>query len=149
MRAIKNSIFPPLNDEEKRLFEHMHECQPYYGDLPAALLAERMSFLRQAVLAIWDEPHNPQHVGVLHRLLACYAEMAATRRQADRESKKRRQLLPPESPQGQESVKAEDADVCADGSDSEDLWRDRGPYRGGRGRVLGSGAGPGIRIDPF
>jgi hypothetical protein len=87
MRTVKNSLSPSLNEDEKRLFEHMYESQPYYGGFPAALLAERMDFLQQAVLAIWQEPQNAEHVGVLHRLLACYAEMAAMRRAADRRSK--------------------------------------------------------------
>ena len=66
----------PLNDEEKLVGEHMHESQSYYGGLPAALLAERMDFLRPAVLAIWDNPGNQDHVRVLHKLLQYYMEMA-------------------------------------------------------------------------
>lgn len=89
MRTIKHSIPQPLNDEEKRLFEHMHESQPYYGDLPPAMLAERMSDIKLAVLAIWDEPQNQEHVRVLHRLLSYYAEMARKRRPADSQSKQR------------------------------------------------------------
>lgn len=87
MRTIKNSMPDPLNDEEKRRFEHMYESQPYYGNMPLALLAERMPFLRRAILAIWDEPQNEHHVAVLHRMLQYYAEMATKRRQADRQSK--------------------------------------------------------------
>lgn len=89
MQMIKNSLPEPLNDEERRRFEHMHENRPYYGNLPAALLAERMEFLRRAVLAIWDEPHNQEHIGALHRLLMCYVEMVDARRAADRQSKQR------------------------------------------------------------
>jgi hypothetical protein len=91
MRTIKNSMAPPLNDEEKRLFEHMLESQPYYGNVPAAMLAERMQGLEIGVLAIWNEPQNQVHVRVLHRLLHYYAEMAQKRRGADSQSKKRRQ----------------------------------------------------------
>ena len=54
----QNSISPPLNDEEKRLFEHMHESRPYYGNLPAAMLAERMQGLKLGVLAIWNDPQE-------------------------------------------------------------------------------------------
>jgi hypothetical protein len=100
MRTIKNSISPPLNDEEKRLFEHMHESQPYYGGLPAAMLAERTGFLQLAILAIWNDPQNQDHVRVLHRLLQCYAEMVRRRRAADCQSKRRCQ----DQPQGPSSA---------------------------------------------
>ena len=89
MRTIKNSVPVPLNETEKRLFETMHESQPVYGDLPLALLAERARYLRQAILAMWNEPENGDHLRVLHRLLAYYAEMASKRREADRQSKQR------------------------------------------------------------
>jgi hypothetical protein len=86
MRMIKNSI-PNLGEAERRIYEHAYEAQPYYGGLPLALLAERRGFLRHAVLAIWEEPHNQDHVRALHRLLAYYAHMASARRCADRRSK--------------------------------------------------------------
>ena len=91
MRTIKKSIPQPLNEKEKRLFEHMHESQPEYGNLPAALLADRMSDVELAVLAIWDEPESQEHIRVLHRLLYHYSEMAKRRRQADAQCKNRRQ----------------------------------------------------------
>ena len=88
MRTIRNSI-PGLDEQEQRLFEHMHESQAYYGGFPACLLAERMGFLRRGVLAIWNAPGNDMHVRVLHRLLSYYAEMARTRRAADLQSKQK------------------------------------------------------------
>lgn len=125
MRTIKNSIPNRLNDEEKRLFEHMHESQPYYGGLPAALLAERMDFLRHAVLAIWDDPENQDHIRVLHKLLQYYTEMAQPRRAADRQSK--RQSRPKEQ-------------VCHEDSDSADGDTDEG--RGVAAEELNSGDVP-------
>jgi hypothetical protein len=68
----------------------MHETQPYYGNLPAAMLADRMEDVQRAVLAIWHEPHDQGHVRVLHRLLHYYAEMSRNRRRADLQSKNRR-----------------------------------------------------------
>lgn len=99
MRTIKLSIPEPLNEKEKELYEHMHESQPYYGGLPAAMLVDRMEDLRRAVLAIWDEPQNPEHVRVLHRLLDYYAQMAKRRRQADKQSKNRPSPILPEPSQ--------------------------------------------------
>ena len=52
-------------------------------------MAERADFLRRAILAIWDEPHEPGHVGVLHRMLYFYADMASERRAADQRFKSR------------------------------------------------------------
>jgi len=87
MRTVKNSMPDPLDDKEKRLFEQMHEGQPCFGDLPLALLAERSSFLRRAVLTIWHEPDDPNHVRILHRLLSYYSDVSRKRREADRQSK--------------------------------------------------------------
>ncbi|MHC4400606.1 MAG: hypothetical protein ACYTG0_13100 [Planctomycetota bacterium] len=52
VRTIKNAMPEPLSDEERQVFEQMYESQPYFGNLPLALLAERASFLEPAVLAI-------------------------------------------------------------------------------------------------
>ena len=108
MRTIKNSIPQPLNEQEKRLFEHMHEIQPYYGNLPATMLADRMEDIQRAVLAIWHEPHDQGHVRVLHRLLYYYEEMSRNRRMADLQSKKRRAGQKPKNtpstPAGADSV---------------------------------------------
>jgi len=89
MRTIANALPEPLDETEKRLYEHMHEAQSYYGGHPAAMLAERMGLLRPAVLAIWEEPDNREHVRVLHRMLEYYAHMARSRREADRRGKGR------------------------------------------------------------
>lgn len=104
MRTIKNSIPQALNDQEKQLFEHMYESQPYYGNLPAAMLAERMPDIKLAVLKIWEEPQNHRHVRVLHRLLAYYAEMVRKRRQADSQSKQRCPQVPAGALQMETSV---------------------------------------------
>lgn len=124
MQTVKNAL-PDLHEHERRLFEHMHESQDYYGGDPAALLAERMSFLRRGVLAIWNDPGNRKHVAVLHRLLQYYAQMESTRRLADRETK--RKLIRPtrsesteECDSPEESVEALDELLC---SDEEDILR--------------------------
>ena len=87
MRVIGNAA--ALNDEERRLFEQMHERQPYFGNMPAVLLAERLSFLKPAIASIWDEPSDRRHIQVLHRMMHYYAEMVERRRQADRRTKQR------------------------------------------------------------
>lgn len=97
MRTIKNAMPDPLNDDERRLFERMYERQPYYGNLPLALLAERLSFLRLAILAIWEAPQDQDNVRVLHRLLWYFADMVSRRREADRQSKQRSEGDPPTS----------------------------------------------------
>ena len=95
MRTIRNAMPDPLNEQEQRIFSHMHESQPYYGNLPLTLLAERSDALGLAIQAIWNEPENEDHVPVLHRLLAYYADMARRRRAADRRSKQQCQANSP------------------------------------------------------
>jgi hypothetical protein len=124
MRTIKNAMPDPLNDEEKRLFERMYESQPYYGDLPLALLAERLSFLRLAILAIWESPQDQDNVRVLHRLLWYFADMVSRRREADRQSKRRSQGDPPtslEEPCSVDGAAKEDAALNTDDPDLEDV----------------------------
>lgn len=87
MRTIANSMPDPLNEAEWELFARMYESQPCLGGLPLPLLAERADFLKHAVLAIWNDPESLEHEHVLHTLLYYYAEMARTRRAADRRSK--------------------------------------------------------------
>jgi hypothetical protein len=123
MRTIKNSIPVSLSDQERRLYGHMHESQPYYGNLPLALLAERSRSLRRAILAIWEEPDEPVHVHVLHRLCWYYADMVRRRREADRRSKQRSASDGPESSaDNNEAARAldEDADAASEGSAEED-----------------------------
>lgn len=123
MRTIKNSMPEPLNDEERRIFEQMHERQPHYGNLPLALLAERTSFLRRSVLAVWDEPDNQDNVHVLHRLMWYYSDMACKRREADRQSKQRSQCDPPISLEevcAVDQAMQEDGDPKTEGKDPED-----------------------------
>jgi hypothetical protein len=126
MRTIMHSLPELLNDDEKRLFEHMHESQSYYGNLPLAMLAERMPDIKLAVLAIWDDPQNQEHVRVLHRLLSYYAEMARKRRPVDSRSKQRRPQVTVDSLQQPESV-AGDAGKIAP---SEDRLLPCSPYGG-------------------
>lgn len=116
MGTIKDSIPEPLNDQEKRLFEHMYESQPYYGNLPAALLAERMPSLSRSVQEIWNEPQNPVHVRVLHRLLQYYVEMVHPRREADRRSKRQSHVRAPGARHG-----AGVADSTAEAVDATEL----------------------------
>jgi hypothetical protein len=127
MRTVKNSL-PDLNEHERRLFEHMHESQDYYGGLPAALLAERMPFLHRGVLAIWNDPDNPAHVAVLHRLLRYYVQMACSRRLADRQIKKSSTALREsiDDAVGDDSLDASDRRIQ---SDEEDTARPESPGR--------------------
>jgi len=127
MRTVKNSL-SDLHERERRLFEHMYESQTYYGDLPAALLTERLPFLRQGVLAIWNEPDNLVHVAVLHRLLRYYVQMACSRRLADRQIKKSSTALREsiDDAVGDDSPDASDRRIQ---SDEEDTARPEPPGR--------------------
>jgi hypothetical protein len=139
MRTIKNSIPEPLNEEERCLFEQMHESQPYYGGLPLAMLAERTAFLKRAALAIWNEPGNSEHIRVLHRVLNYYGEMMSKRRQADRQSK---QHTPGETieisrqDQAAHDARKHDQDTCEDSSRVEVRDSAAGVCRGGQGELV-------------
>lgn len=138
MRTIKNSMPEPLNDEERQLFGHMHESQPYYGGFPVALLAERWDFLHPAVVAIWDEPQDQAHIRVLHRLLDYYSSMVAERRAADRQSKQRSRGGVPASPR---KVDADNTGVADDGGAAEGPASEEGPrpsktHTGGQSQLI-------------
>jgi len=98
--TVGHSIIPPLSEEEKRMFGRMYGRQPYYGNLPLALLSARTEEIGLAVQAIWNEPQNEEHLRVLHRLLYWYAEMVRKRRRADLQFKQRRQSTDGPSSQG-------------------------------------------------
>jgi hypothetical protein len=84
-------LFPePLGAGEARWFGQMHLPQPYLGNLPAALLSDRLPFLGGALWEVWESAGAPGPVAVLHRLLDYYAEMASARRATDRRVQQRR-----------------------------------------------------------
>jgi len=90
MNTIKDQIQPLLTPAEEQCYEQVHLNQPHFGSFPLVLLAERIPFIKGI---IWDLIHNPtdqQTVGVLHRLLDWYGDIARRRRQADRITKQRR-----------------------------------------------------------
>jgi hypothetical protein len=84
LRTFRDMIPEPLSPRERRLFDQMHLSRRHFGGLPFALIAERAPVLTPAVFHLWEHPEDPQAVPVLHRILYTYAEMAATRRAADR-----------------------------------------------------------------
>jgi len=100
MHCIRQAIPDDLSDEECRLYEHMYERQSYLGNLPLALVSERLNFLSPALEALWQNT-NAENVAVMHRLLQYFSKMAEARRVADRISKSRR---PSKSPRGDSDV---------------------------------------------
>lgn len=90
LRTFQNAIPDPLTPPEQRLFEQIYLRQPHFADLPLLLLAERLGFLRNAIMELWTPTARDDAVAVLHRLLQFYAEMAASRREADRRTQQMR-----------------------------------------------------------
>ena len=80
----------PLSPMEREVFERMHFPQRYLGGLPFVLLAERAGFIRNVIRDLWEDPADESLVGMLHRLLDLYRQMAVTRRQADNNFKRNR-----------------------------------------------------------
>ncbi len=139
MRTIKNSIPCPLTDAERVIFERMFESQACYGDMPLALLAERASFVERAVLAIWNEPENEEHIRTLHRMLSYYAEMATKRREADRRTKQKCSSTPPNSPRpscAADHASNQDAEPDRERSPSRRERHLQGPAPAGSGQLI-------------
>src|SRR5262249_15410822 len=90
MHVFHRLLPEPLTASEMRRFERMHFKQPYFGDLPFILFAQRFPFLDSILAQIWEEGPDPGNLGVLYRLLAYYGEMAVKRRETDRIMKARR-----------------------------------------------------------
>jgi hypothetical protein len=91
MQAFIQALPEPLSPDERAGFDVLYSKQAYLGGLPLVLLRDRFAVLKGAILAILDSPGEPEHVGVLVRLMQYYAEMASQRRDADRAAKQRRQ----------------------------------------------------------
>jgi hypothetical protein len=92
MRLFQNAIPDPLNERERLLFEHMHQRQPYLGNLPRVLLLPRFGFLQGVLWELWDRLPDLSLVPVLHRLLDYYSVLACRRREADRRIKNGRPI---------------------------------------------------------
>jgi hypothetical protein len=74
----------PLTDAERRLFEEMYLPRNYLAGLPLSLLCERKVVLAAALPDVWKDSTDRDAVGILHRVLALYTELAINRRLADR-----------------------------------------------------------------
>ncbi len=84
LHVFRRLVVPALTERERGLFDHMHLKQPHFGNLPFALLAERIPLLLPVLEEVWGNPADRQTIGVMHRLLAYYGEMASQRRALDR-----------------------------------------------------------------
>lgn len=89
MRIFQNALPHTLSDRERLLFEHMHQRQPYLGQLPMVLLIPRLKFIRGVLWDLWEQLPDATMTPVLHRMLRYYATLATRRREADREIKRR------------------------------------------------------------
>jgi hypothetical protein len=90
MKEFASLLPTPLKPDEQQQFEAMYYRQPWLGGLSLVLLRDRLQFLRDALVSLWDEPTSPHRIGVVHRMLAYYAAMASEAREADRRRKARK-----------------------------------------------------------
>ncbi len=87
------SLLPrPLTAYERQLYEAIYYRQPWLGGLSLALVFDRMHFLREALLAVWEQPSDVRRIRVLHRMLDYYAAMSTEAREADRRRKSSKEL---------------------------------------------------------
>ena len=89
MQAFVKSLPTPLTVTERGVFESMYYKQNYLGGMPLVLLFDRFGLLRDAILALWNEPTEEHRTGVVMRMLSDYGVMVRTRRAADRDVKRR------------------------------------------------------------
>ncbi|QDU26261.1 hypothetical protein ETAA8_13370 [Anatilimnocola aggregata] len=108
--AFMLGLREPMNNSELTMFSAMHLPQSYLGGLPFVLLRERSEVIGPIIRQIWTQPDNRKLHAVLHRLLSTYAEIIATRREADRRFKKCRR---PGGMQASELTNAEALDSMA------------------------------------
>jgi hypothetical protein len=90
MVAFREALPEPLERKERMIFDSLYVGRRYLGGLPLLLLRDRFDFLREAMLAVMNDPANRRHQGALLRLLDFYGKMATTKREADRRYKKHR-----------------------------------------------------------
>jgi hypothetical protein len=84
MVAFRSALPEPLDPEEEHWLRAMYIKQEYLASLPFSLLAVRSGIVMPAVWQVWANPGDRFHIGVFHRLLASYGEMASRRREHDR-----------------------------------------------------------------
>ena len=84
LRWFAQSLPQPLTPDERQQFEYMYFPQACYGGLPLVFLMDRSALIGQTVAELWKSPTDHELIGVLHRLLSYYAEIASERRKADR-----------------------------------------------------------------
>jgi hypothetical protein len=89
MRAFRGAMPNPLSVDEERLFDFLYSCHSWLADLPVILLRPRFHQLREILIEMMTNPEDTQLIGVLQRLLVYYGEMAAARRRADRDYRRR------------------------------------------------------------
>ena len=84
MRVFADTIEPPLDVDERSMFEATYFGQTWLGGIPLAVLHRYLRPLREAVQESWLDLGNARHHGIVLRLLQYNAEMVRNRRQADR-----------------------------------------------------------------
>jgi len=84
MRAFVEEIDPPLNPDEKAIFELCYFGQPWLAGIPLVVLYRYFAPIREAIQDLWADPGSSKKAGVLLRVLQYHAEMVSKRRQADR-----------------------------------------------------------------
>jgi hypothetical protein len=87
LKVFMRLLPTPLGEEDVRVFEQMYLPQPHFGGLPFFLIAERFREVYPIIHQVWEHPEDRRAIGVMHRLLDHYSELASRRRRADRRIK--------------------------------------------------------------
>jgi hypothetical protein len=87
MRDFLQCLPEPLNASEHAVFDPLYLRQSILGNLPLILLHERLGFLSEIVLDIFEKPQDKAPWGVVLRMLQYYGEMVSKKRAGDRRYK--------------------------------------------------------------
>lgn len=91
MYAFQQALPEPLSDDEELLFRWAYLGGPELGGFPLAVLHDRLPFLKEAVLTVWNQSGDPLALAGIRAMLYYYWELASNRRAADRTIKQQAQ----------------------------------------------------------
>jgi|GEM_PF-3700728 len=127
METVRECIEPRLADSDQAVFDAVYGPSDHFGDIPLILLSEQFPALQPSVLAVLEQPGNPERWGRLLRAMQTYAGILLRLRQHDR---KRKGGLVERQLDERNELRDRRREACSDWNDFEELlahkWRAEG-----------------------
>jgi hypothetical protein len=89
MRSFRDVFPQPLTPQENRFYAQSFLANPLFGGLPLVLIHERLTFLKEAILEVWNSQSDRESIAVVHQMMNYYSVLTGNRRAADRLYKRR------------------------------------------------------------